>query len=315
MGVSSAGSLKSGLGGKLSNFQPATVAQQQALFHLSQEGSHMVAATTSAGHAVRCEVNDWNTAINDLSISYTGETVQPAQWLTVDQVLPGLPPDKFAASIELSDLCEGAVKRCLEDPSIVLKPSLDDKDVLPKARVLCNDAEWIKISRVLLAKGLVRPLREHELFLINGQPLLNGAFGVAKPGKLTPEGKEVQRFIMDLRPSNHLQLPIVGDIACLAGPCKWLNLVLPQGQVLQISGDDLTAACYLFRLPWAWHRLFTFEKSVRVCDVVDGSTDTSKVWLAATVMPMGWLIGCGDIATRPSAHGNGSWESAPATSG
>ena len=88
-----------------------------------------------------------------------------------------------------------------------------------------------RIAKVLLAKGLVRPLREHELFRINGQPLLNGAFGVAKPGKLTPEGKEVQRFIMDLRPSNHLQLPIVGDIASLAGPCKWLNLVLPQGQV------------------------------------------------------------------------------------
>ena len=134
----------------------------------------MVAATTPAGHAVRCEVNDWNATINDWSISYTGETVQPAPWtLTVEQVLPGLPPDKFAASIELSDLCEGAVKRCLEDPSIVLKPGLEDKGVLPKARVLCKDAECIRIAKVLLAKGLVRPLREHELFRINGQPLLN----------------------------------------------------------------------------------------------------------------------------------------------
>ena len=63
--------------------------------------------------------------------------------------------------------------------------------------------------------------------------------------------------------------------------------------MIKISGDDLTAAFYLFQLPPTWHPLFAFERPCRRCDLFEGSVDTSQVWLAATVMPMGWLSAVG----------------------
>ena len=135
-------------------------------------------------------------------------------------MLPGLPPEGKSACIELSDLCSGDVRKCLEDPSLVLKQQ-DFSDSLPKARVLCTDSEWAKIAKELVRKGLARPLKREEVHHINGRPLVNGAFGVSKSGKFCQDGRPVLRFIMDLRPSNHIQAPIVGDISTLSGPGKW----------------------------------------------------------------------------------------------
>ena len=270
-----------------------TVAQKQSLDHLFECGADFVRAADDDGHAVRCPVANWEAKIQEINVSYSGEVVSAAHWLTLEQILPGLPLDEFAASIDLASLCEGDVRRCLEDPSLVLKRTLDETEQLPHARVMCQQEEWIKICKAMCKKGLVRPLSRHELHHVNGKPLLNGAFGVEKPGKITSSGRVVLRFIMDLRPSNYLQLPIVGDIDTLAGPGKWVNLVLPKGQVIKISGDDLTAAFYLFQLPPTWHPLFAFERPCRHCDLFEGSVDTSQVWLAATVMPMGWLSAVG----------------------
>ena len=48
-----------------------------------------------------------------------------------------------------------------------------------------------------------------------------------------------------------------------------------------------------FRLPDLWHPLFTFGKPLRYCDIFHGSSDCSEIFLAATVMPMGWLSAVG----------------------
>ena len=285
-------SLNMAWGKELVVFAEPSVSQSQALEHFAEKSLRFVQTTNEAGLAVRCQVSDWNHKLESVSVGYTGEVVEKAQWLTLEQMLPGLPPEGKSACIELSDLCSGDVRKCLEDPSLVLKQQ-DFSDSLPKARVLCTDSEWAKIAKELVRKGLARPLKREEVHHINGRPLVNGAFGVSKSGKFCQDGRPVLRFIMDLRPSNHIQAPIVGDISTLSGPGKWVNLVLPKGQVLRISGDDLTAAFYLFRLPSSWHSLFAFEKTLRHCDLFEDSEDQSDVYLAATVMPMGWLSAVG----------------------
>ena len=259
-----------------------SVSQHQALTHLTQKSEKLVEASDAAGHALRCRTSDWEAKLATMGVSYTGEVVDKALPLALEQILPGLPPQGRSACVELVNLCEGEVRRCLEDPSLILRGQTVGTGPLPKARVLCTQAEWVKIGRALLQKGLVRTLSKEQLFHVQGQPLLNGAFGVTKPGKFARSGAPVLRLIMDLRPSNHIQVPIVGDIASLAGP-----------QVLRISGDDLMSAFYLFKLPTAWHPLFAFEKPLKHCDVHEGSGDSSEVYLAATVMPMGWLSAVG----------------------
>ena len=217
-----------------------------------------------------------------MGISYLGEVVEKAHFLTLEQILPGLPPVGQSARVELASLCDGEARRCLENPAVILKVLKDYSDALPKARVLRTDAEWVKIGRCLLEKGPARVLSKTELHYMHGKPLLNGAFGVTKPGKFTPSGSPVLRFIMDLRASNYIQVPIIGDIASLAGPGKWINIVLPKGQIMRVGGDDLLSAFYLFRLPTLRHLLLAFDKSLRHSDLFDSSEDTLSVFLAAT---------------------------------
>ena len=187
---------------------------------LAEKSARVVATTDVKGHAVRCKVSEWPKLLKGVSIGYTGEVGDKAQWLTLEQILPGLPPEGKSACVELLDLCDGDVRACVQDPSLVLG-SLPDADArLPKARVLCADDEWLKIGRELVRRGLVRPLRREEVHHFRGEPLLNSAFGVIKQGKVMETGLSVLRFIMDLRPSNHLQSPIAGDINSLR-PWEW----------------------------------------------------------------------------------------------
>ena len=53
------------------------------------------------------EMGEWGRKVGDVRISYQGEIVEKGQRLTLDQVLPGLPPAGYGASVPLVELCEG----------------------------------------------------------------------------------------------------------------------------------------------------------------------------------------------------------------
>jgi hypothetical protein len=53
--------------------------------------------------------------------------------------------------------------------------------------------------------------------VLDGEKVLNGAFGVAKPDKMTAEGDPVLRLIMDLRATNYCMKQIDGDVGHLLG--------------------------------------------------------------------------------------------------
>ena len=146
----------------------------------------------------------------------------------MEQILPGLPPPGFGGKVPLVELCEGEVKRLLLHPEEALLEGLDLPEEFPKPRVMADTEEWEKIGAELYRRGLVRPVK--ECAKLDGVKILNGAFGVVKPSKMTASGKEVLRLIMDFRACNAVTKIIEGDVRTLASAPALQHVVMPSGQ-------------------------------------------------------------------------------------
>ena len=161
----------------------------------------------------------WEGKLDGVKISYQGEIVEKAQPLTLDQIISGLPPPGFGGKVALADLCEGETRRLLLNPEETLLSGEDLPQEIPKPRVLASDQEWDLIGKELYDRGLVRPVA--RCAAVGEQKILNGAFGVLKPGKLSPNGAPVLRLIMDFRAVNSVMRVIEGDVRTLVGE-RWV---------------------------------------------------------------------------------------------
>ena len=232
---------------------------------------------------------DWSEKLEGVRISYQGEIVEKAQELTLEQVLPGLPPPGYGGRVAITDLCEGEVKELLLDPSKAFLEGEELPERIPTPKVMASDEEWEKICKVLMERGLVRPVE--EIAIVGEERIENGAFGVIKPNKKTESGKDVLRLIMDFRPCNSVMKIIEGDVRSLAGAPSLQHVVLPEGTVLRVSAEDLVAAFYLFALPPAWTKLMAFQKKVSWKALGFDKPGTTRV--GACVLPMGWASAVG----------------------
>ena len=186
------------------------------------------------------------------------------------------------------ELCEGEVQRLLLHPEEALLEGLDLPVKMPKPKVMAEDEEWEKIGAELYSRGLVRPVE--QCAQLDGRKILNGAFGVVKPNKATPSGKEVLRLIMDFRACNAVTKIIEGDVRTLASAPALQHVVMPSGSVLRLSAEDLVSAFYLFSLPEDWSQL-CFEKKVKWKSL--GEDRPGSTWIGACVLPMGWSSAVG----------------------
>ena len=116
-----------------------------------------------------------------------------------------------------------------------------------------------KIARALFDRGLIRPVNHCPV--LDGEKVLNGAFGVGMPNKVTEKGEPVLRLIMDLRATNYCMKQIDGEVGHLCGAASFQRVVIETGQELLVSGEDLTAGFYLFRLPEEWSNYMVLEKA------------------------------------------------------
>ena len=82
---------------------------------------------------------------------------------------------------------------------------------------------------------------------LRGKSVLNGLFGVQKTGRDLPDGRPAQRLIMDLRATNAVLKIIAGDIGTLAGASAFTSVVIEDGKVITISGDDLVSSLLPFQ--------------------------------------------------------------------
>ena len=233
--------------------------------------------------------DEWSEKLEGVRVSYHGEIIPKAQDLTLDQILPGLPPEGYGGCVQLVDLCDGIVKEKLMKPESCLLEGEELPVKLPTPKVMASEEEWNLIAGALYKRGLVRPVE--SVARVDDQPVLNGAFGVPKPGKQLEDGRDVLRLIMDFRAVNSVMKIIEGDVRTLTGAPSLQHIVMPPNTLLRISADDLVAAFYLFGLPKAWSQLMAFNMPVKWHSL--GIDRDGTTMIGACVLPMGWSSAVG----------------------
>ncbi len=242
---------------------------------------------TEDGAAVKCPEVPWSDRLPLMSVSYSGEIVDKARWLTFSQVLPGLPPAGLGGSLDACAFCDPWVRRHLECPSLSRIPDHEVPLPLPHAVVRATQDHWDVIAKELVDRGIATVIPEEDVATVNGEKVLNGAFGVVKPNRWI-DGKPVLRLIMDFRAANALHRSLPGAVESLVGPAKWQAICLDPGEVMVASGDDLVSCFYLFSIPYEWSKYFAFRKTVKRKVLGGPGNPEDEIYIASRVIPMGW---------------------------
>ena len=285
----SGGNLSQSIGGPAGR---ATSQQEIALCRLWDLVKVFVDEKPKKGGVPRTPQGDWAAELETLRVSYTGEVVQKARPLTLEQVLPGLPSPQHGGLVDILEVVDEKLKRRLQRPDLMLREAFED---IPTPQVMCADDEWEKVVKALYDRHLVVPVERNPV--VDGKSVLNGAFGVIKPDRLTESGLPVLRMIMDLRASNTILEQLEGDCKTLSGAACFQKIVMEEGEELLLSGDDLNSAFYLFRLPIQFSEYLVLRKPVRKSLFQAGQEGTTLVGI--TVLPMGWSSA---VAIMQCAH-------------
>ena len=221
-------------------------------------------------------------------ITYGGEMVSRAQDLTWDQVEAALPPKVQCASVDVLHLCDARMQHFFQHPKELLMPLGDLQERPRPGRVRASPAEATTIGKGLLRRGLVRAMKPEELIMINGEPLLNGLFGVEKDAQLW-DGRPHLRLIMNLTASNAVMVDYACDIGALPYYGQWRGICLTPEEDAVWSFDDLRGAFYLLSLPPQWAPVFAFNMAYRAGDLELAQYPADQeLYLGATTLPMGW---------------------------
>ena len=266
--------------------QPS-VAQQGVISLVARRCHEFCSRRTAKGTEPRTPSEPMADRTKGKSLDYQSGAIVSSHPLTLRQVLPALPPTGTAARHELTEFAGDDLLYFLDDVSRCLLPENEVVLPLPKPKVMCDDLkEWEAIIRALFNLGIVRPIAYEEVPCFQGEPILCGAFGVGKPGKVTELGELVLRFIMDVRTTNSIFTVLHGDLGALAGAPSLLRAVLLPEEIAFVSTEDLVASFYLLHLPQGWHPYFCFR--LPVDSAVFGLPPGKKMYAAVTVLPMGF---------------------------
>ena len=223
-------------------------------------------------------------------INYSGEEVLPMRPLTVEQMEPGLPPAGAGGRVSAFDLVDPGTRMFLSDPSLSFLPMEDVEEGPCQAAVHVEAGSRASVARLLVERGVCKPLRRCEVGQFQGRPVLNELFGVPKP-KLLSDGRPILRTIINLIPSNRTQRVIGGHINCLPSITKWQSIILGDGETLLAYQCDMACAFYLFALPEVWLPWFclNFDLSGREL----GLPSDERYTIACCTLPMGWKSAVG----------------------
>ena len=120
--------------------QEAGASQLAALKHIQRSACQLVDQGDEAA-VPRTPSWDWPEQLRTKTVSYQGETLEVAQRMTLEEVIPGLPPVGLGGSIKAEDFCRGEVRRLLLNPQLSLLP----EDELPE--VSCPRSSRVPGSR------------------------------------------------------------------------------------------------------------------------------------------------------------------------
>ena len=239
------------------------------------------------GHGHAAPADPWlvEKELNGRRVSYSGEEIGICHPLSLEQVLPALPPPEHGGSIELTRFLSSSSCDFLKHPLKSLVA--DEGQELPKlqGKIHVKEGEMELISSELVKRGVCTWIPSESVLHFRGQPVLNGLFGVAKPTTL-PNGKSTLRLIMNLVPSNSVIRSYEGSVKSLPQITSWMSIVLEENQQMRIWQSDMSSAFYLFRLPASWAPLLAFNVAQDGDQL--GLTPGKMYNLACTVLPMGW---------------------------
>ena len=242
--------------------------------------------------------------LSDRFLSYTGEEVPKMQALSYDQVVSALPPKDHGGSIDICRLVSGRTNMFLRDPSGCIL--IDDGRELPKlqAKVHFQENEKLRVANLLVERNICTWRPYSEVMEYRGQKVLNGLFAVGK-GAYLPDGREIQRCIMNLIPSNSVLMKLEGAVKKLPNICQWLSITLEDEEELKFYQSDMSSAFYLFHLPPEWETKLAFNLVVQPHEI--GLRGTQPLALCCRVLPMGWASAVGvmqEVADKLTEIGN-----------
>eukprot|EP00438_Fugacium_kawagutii_P018849 Skav230889 [mRNA] locus=scaffold2765:140650:143297:- [translate_table: standard] len=211
----------------------------------------------------------------DRFLTYTGEEVPKLLPLGSEQVAAALPPEDHGGSI----------------------------DLLRLAKVHFQDGERMKVARLLVEKRICDWIPLSTVVKYRNQHVLNGLFAVGKDSTLC-DGRQVQRCIMNLIPSNSILCKLEGSVRRLPHITQWLSITMEGDEEIRFFQSDMSAAFYLFYLPDAWRGYLSFNLVVNGSEINrDKDCDYA---LSCRVLPVGWASAVGimqEVAERLSVIG------------
>ena len=271
--------------------------QQRAVGEVRKNVSRFLQADTACDRSP----NEVRKELSERFLSYTGEEVPKMQPLSVDQVVKALPPPEHGGRIDLCNLVSHRTRTFLMNPnSCILE---DDGRWLPKlqAKVHFHDGEKLKVSKLLVERGICCWTPLEDVITYRGQVVLNGLFAVGK-GTYLEDGREIQRCIMNLIPSNAILCQLEGGVQRLPNICQWLSITLDEDEEIAFCQSDMSSAFYLFHLPPGWERLLSFNVVLDGKDV--NGEPGRKYALSCRVLPMGWSSAVGVMQEVAEALGS-----------
>ena len=240
------------------------------------------------GHVMVPFDSEMEKELRNRRVNYQGEEVGVCYPLTLDQVLPSLPPREHGGAIAAVDFVSVHTKDLLLNPNRSILPDVGQE--LPKlqGRVHGDKAEINLIASELVDRQVCSWIPWESVVEYRGQKVLNGLFGVKKSAVLSDQ-RPVLRLIMNLVPSNSIMRGFTGAVKNLPSITSWMSTVLEGDTELRVWQSDMSNAFYLFRIPDAWRYLLAFNV-VREADEDEKKRGCfSKMVLACNVLPMGWI--------------------------
>ena len=219
-----------------------------------------VAAMLKNGEGVRVQ-QTWDEVDKELKakrINYTGEELLHCHPLTLEQILPALPPKDHGGCVKAVDWVGPLTKRFLLNPHLAVAEDVGQE--LPKlqGKIHIPSEEVDGIVATLIERNVCAWVPLQDVMYFRGQPVLNGLFGVEKPAR-TASDKCVLRLIMNLVPTNSVLRQLTGGTSSLPSISQWQSLVLEDRQQVKIWQSDMSSAFYLFALPRPWWGKLAFN--------------------------------------------------------
>ena len=245
------------------------------------------------GGVPRSSQEDWGQEVRSMRISYTGEVIEKALPLTLEQILPALPSNEELVFLLNNDSLEG----CCPCEGVGVPLQLRHEKV-GGSKVHDDPQNWFSIFRELSclghSKSTIQQFLSFHLWAVlhrsNNSSVHQGLHN------RWPFIRSTVNPRLGTLSCRLLKDQIFRMFQCFL-KILWQHFHDVYRTSMFLSGEDLTSAFYLFRLPAAWSEYMVLDMPVPRASL--GLPGEGTTYVGLTVLPMGWHSAVG---LMQSAH-------------